>query len=244
MEKLALLLSVFLTGNALAANLSEFATQRLAAMNLQVEEVSESTIPGFMQVVTGQGLFYVSNDGKQLLQGNLFNIESDRPVNLTEQKLSQLRVAGINKLESGLVTFPAKDEKYRISVFTDTSCGYCGKLHQEMQGYNDLGITVQYLAFPRGGQRSPAFQDLASVWCAKDQQSAMTAMQAGGSKAEQQPLCQAPIEEHYQFGVRSGVDSTPTIVLENGMLLPGYRNPEDLLALLKRAEIAQLAEKG
>ncbi|WDE04324.1 bifunctional protein-disulfide isomerase/oxidoreductase DsbC [Thalassomonas viridans] len=239
MEKLALLLSVFLSGNSLAADLSEFAAQRLAAMKLQVEEVSESTIPGFMQVVTGQGLFYVSNDGKQLLQGNLYNIEGSSPVNLTERKLSELRIAGINKLKPGLVTFPAKDEKYRISVFTDTSCGYCGKLHQEMQGYNDLGISVQYIAFPRGGARSAAFQDLASVWCAKDQQAAMTTMQAGGSRAEQQPMCQAPIEEHYQFGVRSGVNSTPTIVLENGMLLPGYRNPEELLALIKRAQLAE-----
>jgi len=239
MEKLALLLSVFLTGNSLAASLSEFAMQRLAAMNLQVEEVSESTIPGFMQVVTGQGLFYVSADGKQLLQGNLYNIESESPVNLTEQKLSELRVAGIDKLKGNLVTFPAKDEKFLITVFTDTSCGYCGKLHQEMQGYNDLGISVQYLAFPRGGQRSQAFDDLASVWCAKDQQAAMTAMQAGGSRAEQQPMCQAPIEEHYQFGVRSGVNSTPTIVLDNGMMLPGYRNPEDMLALLKRAKLAE-----
>lgn len=231
-EKLALLLSLFISGNGLAANLSEFATQRLAGMELTVEEVSESTIPGFKQIITGKGLFYISNDGKQLLQGNLYNIENN-PINLTEQKLSQVRVAGINKLGDGLVTFPAKDEKHRITVFTDTSCGYCGKLHQDMKGYNDLGISVQYIAFPRGGTRSPAFSDLANVWCAKDQQQAMTTMQAGGKIAEQQAMCHAPIAEHYQFGVRSGVDSTPTIVLENGMLLPGYRKPQQLLAILE-----------
>ena len=233
--KLVLLLSIFLTGNSFAASLSDFAKQRLSAMNLEVEDVSDSSITGFQQIMTNQGLFYISKDGKQLLQGNLFNIEKD-PVNLTEQKLSAVRVAGINKLEQGLVIFPAKDEKYRISIFTDTSCGYCGKLHKEMKGYNDLGITVQYIAFPRGGMSSDASKDLANVWCAKDQKTAMTTMQAGGNAAEQQPLCSAPIAEHYQFGIRSGVNSTPTIVLDNGEMLPGYRPPAQLLSILKQSK--------
>ena len=55
-----------------------------------------------------------------------------------------------------------KDEKYKVTVFTDTSCGYCRKLHSQMQGYNDLGITVQYLAFPRSGITGPTFKELTS----------------------------------------------------------------------------------
>ncbi len=48
------------------------------------------------------------------------------------------------------------EEKHVITVFTDITCGYCHKLHQQMKEYNDLGITVRYLAFPRQGLASQA----------------------------------------------------------------------------------------
>ncbi len=31
-------------------------------------------------------------------------------------------------------------------MFTDITCGYCHKLHEQMADYNALGITVRYLA--------------------------------------------------------------------------------------------------
>lgn len=55
-----------------------------------------------------------------------------------------------------------------LLVFTDITCGYCHKLHEEMKDYNALGITVRYLAFPRQGLESQAEQDMKSIWCAKD----------------------------------------------------------------------------
>ncbi|MFL9802075.1 thioredoxin fold domain-containing protein [Vibrio cyclitrophicus] len=39
----------------------------------------------------------------------------------------------------------AKNEKHVVTIFTDVDCGYCRKLHQQMDDYNDLGITVRYL---------------------------------------------------------------------------------------------------
>lgn len=45
-----------------------------------------------------------------------------------------------------MIEFKAPNEKYAITVFTDITCGYCVRLHSQIKEYNDLGITVRYLA--------------------------------------------------------------------------------------------------
>ena len=53
-----------------------------------------------------------------------------------------------------MIVYPAKNEKHVVTVFIDISCHYCHLLHQQIKEYNELGITVRYLAFPRAGLNS------------------------------------------------------------------------------------------
>ena len=57
-----------------------------------------------------------------------------------------------------MIVYKAPNEKHSITVFTDISCGYCRKLHRELNDLLDAGITVKYLAFPRGGLQVQAMQ--------------------------------------------------------------------------------------
>ena len=66
-----------------------------------------------------------------------------------------------------------------ITVFTDTSCGFCRKLHQEIDQILDAGIAVRYLLFPRAGLGSAAHKNLESVWCSDNPQEAMTVAKFG-----------------------------------------------------------------
>ena len=50
---------------------------------------------------------------------------------------------------SEMVVFAPKAPKTHITVFTDTDCGYCQKLHSEVPQLNRLGVEVRYVAFPR-----------------------------------------------------------------------------------------------
>lgn len=65
-----------------------------------------------------------------------------------------------------MIVYKAPEEKHVITVFTDITCGYCRKLHEQMKDYNALGITVRYLAFPRQGLSSQAEKTcvLSGVW--------------------------------------------------------------------------------
>jgi thiol:disulfide interchange protein DsbC len=118
-------------------------------------------------------------------------------------------------------------------VFTDPTCGYCRKLHSEIDGYNALGITIAYAAFPRGGINSEMDRLLKDVWCANDQKQALT--DAKNDVAIAKGTCNTPVDQMYSIGESLGINGTPAIILPNGDMVPGYRPPEQLLQTLENA---------
>ena len=133
-----------------------------------VESITASPMGGLYEVkLKGSRVLYASADGQFVVQGYLFQLKDGKPVNLTE-KTERL---GISKLINGIpvaetVVYPAIGEtKTHITVFTDTTCPYCHKLHAEVPELNKLGVEVRYVAFPRQGLGSPGDEQLQAVWC-------------------------------------------------------------------------------
>jgi thiol:disulfide interchange protein DsbC len=190
---------------------------------LSIEAIAESPMPGVYQVeLAGGRQLYTSADGQFLLQGYLFQVKDGRPVNLTEAAESKGVVKLLDAIPAAeMVVFAPKQPKTHITVFTDTDCGYCQKLHSEVPELNRLGVEVRYLAFPRQGLESAAAKELSNVWCAKDQQDAMTRAKSRQGVADAQ--CDNPIAKQYALGQMIGVSGTPAIVLANGKIIPGYQ---------------------
>lgn len=196
-------------------------------------EISPSPMAGVSEVLIGPRLFYVSNDGKYLLQGSLIDLATR--TDISEERRNGIRLKAINDLgEENMIVFPAKDSRHTITVFTDIDCGYCRKLHDEMAQYNDQGITVRYLAFPRSGVGSASYNKAVSVWCDKDKQAAMTRSKSGETlpKAD----CDNPVKKEYELGQMIGVNGTPAIILEDGSMLPGYIPPAKLANALDQGK--------
>lgn len=190
---------------------------------LPIEAIAESPMPGVYQVeLAGGRQLYTSADGQFLLQGYLFQVKNGKPVNLTEAAETRGVVKLMNAIPvSEMVVFAPKQPKTHITVFTDTDCGYCQKLHSEVPELNRLGVEVRYLAFPRQGLDSAAAKELANVWCAQDQQDAMNRAKTRQSVAAAQ--CDSPVAKQYALGQMIGVNGTPAIVLANGTITPGYQ---------------------
>lgn len=205
---------------------------KLALLGVTVKNILPTSLPNLVAAVTDKGILYVSQDGKYLIEGNLYNIDNGI-VDESNKILSTVRKKGLSEFNDSFIEYTAKDEKYVINVFTDITCGYCRKLHNEMQAYNDLGITIRYLAFPRGGIASQSYNDMVSIWCADDQIKAMDEGKLTGSVTAKN--CENPVKAQYQFGSSMGVSGTPAIILKDGTLVPGYRPPADMLKLLQGA---------
>jgi thiol:disulfide interchange protein DsbC len=218
---------------------AELKSKLSSMLGLEINAVKPSAMPGLVELITNQGLFYASADGKFFIQGKLYGLGA-QVTNFSEESLAQVRVDGMDKFSNAMIVYPAKNEKHVVTVFTDITCGYCRKMHEQMDDYNDKGITVRYLAYPRSGikdrsgQYSEGFKDLRSIWCHENPEEALTKAKTG-SNVEQR-ICDKPIEGEFNFGRQVGVNGTPAIILEGGMMVPGYKEPEALLTLLEQVK--------
>ncbi len=212
---------IFAMPSTLWAQVSTEVLDRLSTIlpGINPEMVQPSAFPGAYKVQYGSNVYYISEDGRYLFTGDL--IELDTGLNLTEQGRKTARVAAVAKIDAtDKIVFPASNPKHTITVFTDVDCGYCRKLHAEVSQLNDNGITVEYLAFPRGGPGTVGFDKMVWVWCADDPKRAMTQAKLGKSLTPKN--CASPVAEQYQLGLTMPVKGTPTILLSNGELIGGY----------------------
>lgn len=212
------------------ANSAELKQKLTQTLSVEVHSLQQSPIPGLYEALTDRGVLYISKDGSKLFHGSLYDLDKGMK-NLTEAAMAGPRMKMIKPLEDNMLVYKAKNEKHVVTVFTDISCGYCRKLHNQMDEYNDLGITVRYLAFPRRGVPSANADEMEAVWCAADPLTAMTEAKAG--KSIKTARCDAKIAEQYHLGQSLGINGTPAIILEDGSMIPGYQPPKDLLRVLE-----------
>ena len=204
-----------------------------AALHKQLEKVgatnvkiTDSALPGFKTAVSDQGVVQISQDGRFIIQGQVFELKNGRAVDITNNVL----LAELNSLSNEMIVYPAKNEKHVVTVFMDITCHYCHLLHSKMKEYNELGITVRYLAFPRGGMNTQTAKEMEAIWTAKDPVFALNEAENGRPpKAHKTPNI---VKKHYDLGVKFGVTGTPNMVTKEGELIPGFVEPKELLKML------------
>lgn len=234
-------LGLLLPGSGVLADSGSAAVRdRLAEQypEFRIDSVEPAPIDGLYEVISGTQVLYVSSDARYILRGEMLDLARER--NLTaevRQRLSHRRVAELG--EESMVVYEPRDgeAEYMITVFTDTTCGYCRLLHGELLEIIDShGIRLRYLMYPRAGIDSPAADTLRDIWCAADPQSAMTRAKRGESIAGRGADCEPPVAEHYQAAREIGVSGTPYLLLnDGGPVFAGYRPREELLAMLRQS---------
>lgn len=199
---------------------------------LEVTGVEKSVIPGMYKAVVGGGPHvYITADGKHFISGDIFEVREGNIVNLTEFERNDDRAAAMAKIDKKdmIIFSPKQDVKKVMYVFTDVDCGYCQLMHSKMPEYNEMGIEVRYLAYPRAGINSDSYNKVASAWCAKDPNDALTKLKNRQEIPEN--VCEGnPVAEQYNIGREIGLSGTPAIILEDGELIAGYLEPAKLKA--------------
>lgn len=202
---------------------------------ISIDRVEETPSKDLIEIAITDGpVLYATRDGRfLLLNGDLLAVSEKSISNWTEERRTKERVELIASvdIDDMIVFSPAEPAKGYVNVFTDITCGYCRKLHLEMDDLNRRGVEVRYLAFPRGGLESDGARQLATAWCSRNRASTLTSLKSG----VEMPIneCKGnPIAEHYALGNRLGVRGTPAIVTSDGQLIPGYRPAADIAALL------------
>lgn len=198
--------------------------------------VTATPAAGIYEVMFGPRIVYVTEDARFLVQGNIIDMQTRE--NITEPRLKQAKIDAIENVgnDNMLVFSPGQGTpvKHTVNVFTDIDCGFCRKLHGEMDAYNKAGIEIRYLFFPRAGKGTASYKKALQVWCADDRHKAMTTAKAGES-LDSATDCNNPVDDHMVLGALLGVTGTPALIFEDGSLLPGYV-PADRLSKMLEAQ--------
>lgn len=225
------------TANAAAANAATDPRVQLAAKlpgGAHPEDLHPSPIPGIYELSHGSDILYVSADGKYALDGDLYDLSNNG--NITEQRRRAARVRAIADVpESDMVVFGPRDAKYTVTVFTDVDCAYCRELHSQIEQYNQLGIRVRYLAYPRSGPNTVSWTKAEQVWCSPDRRSALT--QAKRDQPLGAKVCpNNPVASEYALGRDFQLQGTPAIVMPSGEMVQGYLSPQELAQHLRQPQ--------
>ncbi len=202
--------------------------------NVPVETPVATPVEGIYQTRFGSKFAYITGDGRYVLIGDMIDLQSQ--VNLTELSRREIALDAINEFPvKDLVVFPAEGETKRVlNVFTDSSCPYCRKLHEEVPYLQKAGIEVRYFPFPRGGQRGPGYQELRQVWCGKDRPKSMDIVKGvdSGDLANAECSDGAIVDRGYNLGNEVGVSGTPALFTSTGRKLDGYVPYQQLIPML------------
>lgn len=197
----------------------------------EIKAINEFGMPGVKQVLADTAVVYISDDGRYVFSGLMLDMVEKR--NLSDEAQSLARTEMLKSIpKDAVISYEPKDVKHRVTVFTDVTCGYCQMFHKDMQSYLDAGIAVDYVPFPRGGQQSPVFSTMESVWCSKDPKTALE------SAYKDQPItetrCNNQVAAMYELGDKLGVQGTPAIYDSYGNHLGGYVRADQMLQELDR----------
>lgn len=256
MKKL-ILSTIMLSGFASMASFASeesFLIEKIKSVNnarfadATVEVMRKAPLEGFKDFyevsIDGQVLI-VHKNGTDAVIGEVFDLE--RMVNLTaeyksanQSKVAKSEIAKLS--EDNFITFSTKNNKIgTMYVFTDTTCGYCKKLDNEMEDYLAKGIDVKYIPYPRGGIKDGAvgYEESKMMMCAKDKQTAIAELKSGiaGDKYKKDVYdakCVEYIAKGLAAGAKIGLSGTPFIYLSNGVSIPGYQGADNIEKAFKK----------
>ena len=224
--KIALLALSLFAGSAMADDASlKSSLEKIGATNVRL---SESPLPGFRLATSNEGIVHISENGQYVVQGNfnVLELKNGKATDITHKA----QMASLNALSNEMIIYPAKQEKHVVTVFMDITCHYCHILFENVKAYNEEGITLRFLAFPRAGVNTQTAKQMEAIWQAKDRMKALEYAEAGNLPKE----LKTPnlVKKHYELGIQFGVTGTPYMVTDKGEVIGGYVPAKELAKML------------
>ena len=213
--------------------------------NMQGEVVSTefAEVPGLwklgVQIQDKVLPAYLDFSKSYLISGNVIRLNDGK--NLTEEtyrKANPVDVSSIPVEDALLLGNP--DAKNKIVVFTDPHCPYCKKLHavlnEAVEKRSDLLFQIKLMPV-----KQSSLEVSKTIVCNQSMEQLEAAFEKKDlPKAE---CDSSAIDQTRAIAQSLGITSTPTLVLPNGQIAPGYKKLDRLLALIDQNRKVQTAQK-
>ncbi len=226
----------FAAETAVSEDMTKLLKSRLGGA-VQVADPVETPAEGIYLTKYGSKIGYLTGNGRYILIGDMIDLQTQE--NLTEiSRRTDYKEVLDTVAVNNLAVYPSSTDETRavLNVFTDTSCPYCKKLHEEVPDLQKAGIEVRYFPFPRGGKRGPGYQTLKQVWCGEDKAKTMNIAKEVESGSLPSSDCENAsfVDKGYQVGNQLGVSGTPALFTAEGQKIEGYVPSAKLIPMLLR----------
>lgn len=224
--------SVWATGQTIEMT-EATAAQILQDIQGEVVSVELSEIPGFYQVamkMQGKVIpLYLDNSGTFLISGNIIDLKQRK--NLTEEHFRQLNPVALDKIPlDDVLTLGAAEAPQQIIVFTDPHCPFCSQLHQVLLGAvkanPKLAFRIKLLPLKQG-----SYQIARTIICNRSLE--QLEMAFSGATVPVTDCETETINNNLTLAQNLGINGTPTLILPNGQIAPGYYPLDELLKLIE-----------
>ena len=208
--------------------------QLLGGMVDKVNSVEFAEVPGMWvaEVEKDQKKLpvYIDFSKQYLVSGNVIRLNDKE--NVTRQRSVRMNSVDVSKIplaDALLLRKPAA--KTKVIVFTDPECPYCRKLHEELKEVVRRNPEVAFLIklFPL--KMHPNAYDISKSIVCNNSMEYLELSFAG--KPVPAPNCEIPVvDQTIALAGELGIRSTPTLVLPDGRVIPGYRKAEAILTII------------
>jgi len=222
--------SLLLFGNSFALTNEEAfpLLKEFIKTEFRILEIREAPLEGFWGVAYEIGqermMIYIHKNLRFIIHGQILDRQTKRNVTLDRLKDLQRVAPSTLPLRNAI---PMGEGKRKLYVFTDPQCHFCFQLHEELKGMKNL--QTFFFLYPL----TPAsYEKAKAIWCSQDRVKALEETYQG--KEFRSPSCDtSPIDKNMEFGKRLLIESTPTLLFENGKMIEGYTSSDTLENLLR-----------
>jgi thiol:disulfide interchange protein DsbC len=206
------------------------------------DDVSASPVPGLYEVTMGGLIAYVTADGKYLVSGNVYDLDTQENLTASRRNAARAKALAV-AAEDKMIVFSPPSPKMTVTVFTDIDCGFCRKFHNQIAELNKAGVRVRYLLYPRTGPGTESWRKAESVWCAADRRDALTRAKRGEEIKGKACAAAAAVQAQYDLGDDLGVEGTPAIFTQGGDYIGGFMTPAQLVQSIQESQKAAAATR-
>jgi thiol:disulfide interchange protein DsbC len=216
----------------------------LGSMVDKVNSVEFSEIPGMWVAEVEKGdrklPVYIDFSKQYLVSGNVIRLNDKE--NLTKKRSERMNKVDVSTIPLDDALLLGKPTaKSKVVVFTDPECPYCKKLHEELKEVVSIDPDVAFLIklFPL--KMHPNAYNLSKSIICHDSMELLELSFAG--KPLPQANCETNVvDQTLALGPALGVTSTPTLIMPDGLVVPGYKKAEALLTIISD-NVAQMAKQ-
>ncbi|WP_256254298.1 DsbC family protein [Burkholderia ubonensis] len=200
--------------------------------NTPFRDVKPAPVAGLYEVTMGQNIAYTDASGQYFLFGHLFDMQNQ--VDLTEQTQAQGYKTQFPAqfLDHAIKTVHGNGRRV-VAIFSDPDCPYCRAIEKELQRVDN--VTIYTFLYPLESIHPGATNKSIRIQCATDPAQAWRDWMTS-NRLPPLVACHHPINDNLVLGSWLGVTGTPTLIAEDGRMLPGAVSSTQLEAWLNAGQ--------